>query len=201
MRKIFGYLDLETTGDDPAVNGIHEIGLIIEVGGEIVDEIELKVRPRAGCAINEVALRYGNVTCEEIMKYEYGDVVLKKLLARLSKIVNVTDPRDRIILSGYNVAGFDQPFFKSFFDYNQRSEMYNAFFRNIPLDVASLALDYLIDNDIEVNNYKQSTIAMALGIEVDFARLHTGLYDASVSRLIRKKIKENNGSHKIKSPT
>ena len=60
MKKMF--FDLETTGLDKVVNGIHQISGCIEIDGVVAEYFNFKVQPKEGAVYDPEALRIGNVT-------------------------------------------------------------------------------------------------------------------------------------------
>ena len=70
MTKIM-YYDLETTGLQPLVNGIHQIAGIIEINGKVVEEFNINMRPAEFHIIEPKALETSNLTVEDIMNNPY----------------------------------------------------------------------------------------------------------------------------------
>ena len=50
------YIDVETTGLDPKVNGIYQIGGIIEIDGEAVNEFGILMQPHEDDEVDPKAL-------------------------------------------------------------------------------------------------------------------------------------------------
>ena len=178
MEKLFFY-DLETTGTKFWKNGIHQISGAIVIDGEIKENFDFKVKPYESALIEDEALKIGNVTKEQIMAYPSMKEVYSKLIVLLSKYVDKFDKKDKFHLVGYNNASFDNPFFRAFFV--QNSDVYfGSWFWSDSIDCMVLASNKLRSKRSELENFKQSTVAKYLGIEIDESKLHDAEYDIKV---------------------
>lgn len=90
------YLDLETT-DVKVVwgTGIHQIGLIIEVDGEVKEEHDIKVAPFEADTINPKSLEVAGVTEEDLEDYILPNLAQQQLVGVLSKYVDPFNPEDK----------------------------------------------------------------------------------------------------------
>ena len=178
MEKLFFY-DLETTGLKFWKNGIHQISGSIVINGEIKESFDFKVRPNESSIIDDEALKIGNVTKEQIMAYPSMKEVYSKLIVLLSKYVDKFDKKDKFHLVGYNNASFDNPFFRAFFV--QNSDVYfGSWFWSDSIDCMVLASNKLRSKRSELVDFKQSTVAKYLGIEIDESKLHDAEYDIKI---------------------
>lgn len=184
--KIF-YFDCETTGVMHWKNGIHQISGAIEIDREIKEYFDFKVCPNPKCIIEHDALKVGNVTEDQIKAYPKMASIYADLITLLSKYVDKFDKKDKFYLCGYNSASFDNAFFRAFFVQNGDS-YFGSWFWSCPLDVMVLAGQYLINKRPEMIDFKQSTVAKYLGIEVDDTKLHDAEYDVNLLIKIYKKI-------------
>lgn len=50
MKKVL-WLDLETTGIDPDRHGIIQFAALVEINGELVDALEIKMQPHKGALV------------------------------------------------------------------------------------------------------------------------------------------------------
>lgn len=138
--KIF-YFDLETTGLEEDKCGITEIGVVVVIDGEVVDEFDAKINPYTQkkdgeVLVTEEALEKTNKTIEELLTYENSEIVFKRLRAFVSKYVDKYDKYDKFIPAGYN-SQFDIKFFKQWFlDHDE--EWWGSFFTHKDLDVFGL---------------------------------------------------------------
>ena len=89
------------------------------------------------------------------------------------------DKKDKFHLVGYNNASFDNPFFRAFFV--QNSDVYfGSWFWSDSIDCMVLASNKLRSKRSELVDFKQSTVAKYLGIEIDESKLHDAEYDIKI---------------------
>jgi DNA polymerase-3 subunit epsilon len=178
MEKLLFY-DLETTGTKYWKNGIHQISGAVVIDGQIKEVFDFKVRPNENALIEEEALKVGNVTKEEIMAYPTMKEVYSQIITMLSKYVDKFDKKDKFHLIGYNNASFDNQFFRAFFVQNN-DVYFGSWFWSDSIDVMVMASFKLRKVRHELVDFKQSTVAKFLGIEIDEAKLHDAKYDIEI---------------------
>lgn len=178
--KILFY-DLETTGTLVNRNGIHQISGIIQVDGEIKEKFNFKVQPNPKAEISPEALQVAGVTKEQIMAYPPMGEIYAKFVDMLAKYVDRYDKKDKFFLAGYNNSGFDNPFLRAWFLQNG-DKYFGSWFWSNTIDVMVLATAFLIERRAEMENFKQGTVAKALGIAIDESKLHDALYDVEVCK-------------------
>ena len=105
----------------------------------------------------------------------------------LSKYVDKFDKKDKFFLVGYNNASFDNSFFRAFFVQNN-DNYFGSWFWSNSLDAMVLASNFLINERNNMIDFKQSTVAKYLGIEVDETKLHDAEYDVNLMIQIFKKV-------------
>jgi DNA polymerase III subunit epsilon len=186
MEKLFFY-DLETTGTKFWKNGIHQISGAIVIDGEIKEVFDFKVRPNESAIIDEEALKIANVTKEQIMAYPSMQEVHSKIIKMLSKYVDKFNKKDKFHLAGYNNASFDNPFFRAFFVQNN-DVYFGSWFWSDSIDVMVLASYKLRNVRHELVDFKQSSVAKYLGIEIDEKKLHDAEYDIEICLKILKSL-------------
>lgn len=184
--KLFFY-DLETTGVSPGKNGIHQISGMIVIDGEVMETFDFKVRPNPKAIIEQQALDVAGVTKEQVLAYPPMGEVYKQLIEMLNKYVDRFDKTDKFFLVGYNNAHFDNDFFRGFFLQNGDKYFGSYFWANC-LDCMVLATSFLADIRHQMENFKQGTVAKALGIQVDENKLHDALYDIKICIAIYDKV-------------
>lgn len=185
--KIF-YFDLETTGVNPQVHGIHQISGMIEIDGEIKEKLDFHVAPNQHALIDKEALKIAGVTHEQILAYPPMREVYRKIIAMLSKYVDRYDKTDKFFLCGYNNAAFDNQFFRGFFAQNY-DNYFGSWFWSNSLDVMVLATLALADKRAKLQNFKLATVAEAMGVKVEEADLHDAMYDIYLTKEIFDKIR------------
>jgi DNA polymerase III subunit epsilon len=186
MEKLFFY-DLETTGVQYWRNGIHQIAGAIVIDGELKERFDFKVCPHPKAIIEAAALEVGHVTEEQILSYPKMDLVYKQLIAILSKYVNKFDKADKFHLVGYNINGFDNPFFRAFFVQNE-DKYFGSWFWADSIDCYVLASHHFRKERSKFLDFKQQSVAKYLGISVDEAKLHDAEYDIELCMEIYKRL-------------
>lgn len=155
------YIDTETTGLREWKNELYQIGALLEIDGEVVDEFSGFCKPVAMDNIEPKALEVSGRTIEQLESYGPYNVMFRNFMAFIKKHHDPNKERP-ITLVGQNIINFDIKFLKKFFTLNgygdrtgvftrlfgyQFVDMYpfNFFLRNkgfIPKN-GKLSLDYL----------------------------------------------------------
>lgn len=180
--KLF-FFDLETTGVNPAKNGIHQISGEIIIDGITKESFDFKVQPNPKAIIEEEALNVAGVTKDQIMAYPSMKVVYSEIIKMLSKYVDKFNKTDKFFLVGYNNASFDNQFFRGFFMQNN-DNYFGSWFWSNSYDVMVLATPYLAEKRHLMENFKLPTVAKFLGIETDESKLHDAGYDIYLTKCI-----------------
>ena len=180
--KLFFY-DLETTGTNPGRNGIHQISGQIVIDGEVKEEFDFHVAPNPKAVIEKEALEVAHVTEEQVKAYPPMNQVYRELVSMLSKYVNKFDKKDKFFLVGYNNAAFDNQFFRGFFLQNNDNYFGSWFWAN-SIDVMVLASQHLMECRAELENFKLSTVAQYLGVEIKEESLHNAQYDIELTKSV-----------------
>lgn len=180
--KLF-FFDLETTGVNPGKNGIHQISGMIVINGVVKEEFDFHVRPNPKAIIDDKALEIGGVTKEQIMEYPEMGIVYDQLVAMLSKYVDKYDTKDKFFLVGYNNAAFDNQFMRGFFLQNG-DQYFGSWFWSNSFDVMVMATMALAERRASMANFKLSTVAATMGVEVNADALHNAMYDIYLTKEI-----------------
>jgi len=196
IKKIF--YDVETTGLDSVSNGIHQLSGCIEIDGNVVEWFNFNVRPFQTDIIDLEAIKISNVSVEKIMSYEEPQIMHKKFITLLSKHVNKYDKKDKLFLIGYNNSRFDDQFLRSWFGKNN-DKFYGSWFWPNTIDVMSLASNFLVNDRLNMENFKLKTVAKEFGLNVDESKLHDALYDIELTRGIYNIVNEPMMKIKMKS--
>ncbi|HBG40231.1 MAG TPA: 3'-5' exonuclease [Porphyromonadaceae bacterium] len=182
--KILFY-DLETTGVLPSKNGIHQISGEICIDGETKETFDFKVRPNPKAEIVPAALQVAGVTEEQILSYPPMEQVFNQFVAMLSKYVDRFDKKDKFFLAGFNNASFDNNFFRGWFLQNG-DKYFGSWFWSNTIDLMVMATPYLASRRSEMENFKLSTVAAELGVDVSPENLHDASYDIYLTKEIFK---------------
>lgn len=110
MSKVL-WIDVETTGLDPVKCGITQIGLLIEVDGDIVFQKSYRMAPLPGDQIADEALAVQGATKDEVMGYPSPLSVFSEFIADLHAFIDKFDPADKAYFGGFN-ARFDADFIR-----------------------------------------------------------------------------------------
>lgn len=181
MKLVF--FDLETTGTNPGKHGIHQISGQIVIDGVIKETFDFHVQPNPKALIEDEALKVGNVTREQILAYPPMQQVYQEFVAMLGKYVDKFNKKDKFFLVGYNNAAFDNQFLRGFFLQNGDVYFGSWFWAN-PIDVMVLASAYLATRRPDMENFKLSTVARTLGVDVQSESLHDAMYDIELTKAV-----------------
>jgi DNA polymerase-3 subunit epsilon len=128
-----------------------------------------------------------HVTKEQIQAYPPMREVYDRLVGMLSNYVDKYNRQDKFFLAGYNNASFDNYFLKAFFVQNGDNYFYSWFWIN-SIDIMVLATQHLMAERHQMADFKQETVAKALGIEIERDKLHDAAYDIRLTREIYTRI-------------
>jgi len=181
IKKMF--YDLETTGVDERQNGIHQLSGCIEIDGVVVKSFNYRVAPNPKAKISDEALTACGVTLEQIQAYEPMEKVFKEFKKLLSRHVDPYNKNDKMYLVGFNNGPFDDKFLRAWFMQNGDT-FFGSWFWAGSLDVMTLANQYLIGRRVKMINFKLSTVAQTVGIEIDETKLHDANYDIELTRAV-----------------
>lgn len=179
--------DLETTGLDAVKHGIHQISGKVIINGEVKETFDFKMRPKDGAIYDPMALQVGGVTEEQLKGYPPMGTQFGRFVMMLDKYVNKYDKTDKFFLLGYNNVHFDNPFLRQFFTDNG-SKYFGSYFWSNSLDAMVLATAYLLLQRKDMPDFKQATVAAALGVTVEDSKLHDACYDIELCHAIYNKV-------------
>ena len=181
MKLVF--FDLATTGTNPGKHGIHQISGQIVIDGVIKETFDFHVQPNPRAMIEDEALKVGGVTREQILAYPPMQQVYQEFVAMLGKYVDKFNKKDKFFLVGYNNAAFDNQFLRGFF--LQNGDVYfGSWFWSNSIDVMVLASAYLATRRPDMENFKLSTVAKTLGVNVNDESLHDAMYDIELTKAV-----------------
>ena len=175
------YIDTETTGLSPVVNGMIEIAALVEINGEVVDSILLEMNPNTYMKpihIDPTALEVNGRTTDEFANMPSASEQFKVFLAFLNKWVDRFDKQDKFKVCGYNTQ-FDMGFIEAWFQDNGNA-FYGAYFFRKDLDVFALVRHLTHFGAIVTEDEKLGTICEFFGIKHDKA--HTAMADIVATR-------------------
>lgn len=136
------FIDVETTGLDPSINGIVQIAgqIVYSDRGQyaVIESFNFKVQPFQNDFINNKALEVNKLTRDQINKFDLPEVVFKKFVSVLDRHADRFFPADSLVFVAFK-ADFDNGFIREFFKKNKKN-IYNLFFYKNHFDVLQLAL-------------------------------------------------------------
>ena len=183
------FTDLEMCGLDWRKYGLHQISCIYCEDGVKKDEFDIHVRPNPNKEISDDALAVSGVTREQVLAYPPMEEVHEWFCNRLGRYVNKYDKKDKMFFAGYNVASFDMPYLRSWFE-DCGDKYFGSWFWSVPIDVMILAQQHLMENRPDMVDFKQGTVANYLGIPIEEEKLHDALYDIQVCKEIYERIRD-----------
>jgi len=113
LKKVF-WFDVETTGLDPKIHGIIEFAGLIEIDGEVVNQLSIKMQPHAGAVIEQSALDVTGITEKDIKGFMPHVTACRMIEAFLNKRCSKFDKNDKYYPAGFNVR-FDLDFLQVMF--------------------------------------------------------------------------------------
>lgn len=181
MKLLF--FDLETTGLDHKIHGIHQLSGKIVVGGVVKEAFDFKVKPHANALIDPGALSVAKVSEAQVLAYPPMNRVFANFKTVLNRYVSPYDTIDKFHLVGYNNAGFDNNFLRAWFEVNG-DKYFGSYFWSDSIDVLCLASNHLRPVRPSMANFKLRTVAEKMGITVDNEKLHDAMYDIELTHQI-----------------
>ena len=182
------FFDMETTGTNPELHGIHQISGAFVVDGQIAETFNYHIKPREGCQCDPYAMQMAGHTYEEMMasdEYrpmkEVFDELLEKIIRYDGGILkdNHPDYNRRIFAGGYNIHKFDMEFLRRWFTDNGAPYGIGYYIAEA-IDVMLLAVPALMRWRSKMPGFTQEEIAWALGVKIDSEKLHDADYDITV---------------------
>ena len=183
-EKLF-YLDTETTGLIVPKHDIVQLGYIIEIHNEVVEEGEFLVQPFNYGNIAQSALDVNKRTIEEIKTFPEPRIVHPQILALLDKYVDKYNKLDKFIIAGYKVD-FDLGMFEAFFKKNNHKYFW-SYFDYHKLDPITFLFMLEYKGVIKLESHKLIDVCKYFGIEI---KAHDALSDIRATRELIYKLME-----------
>lgn len=176
IKQIF--CDLETTGSDYLKHGVYQIGGVIRYPG-VHEEFELSCDIFQEDEIDPVAFEKAAIKPEDLIKLPDPCQTYQKFIALLGQHCDKYNPQDKFFFLNFG-AEFDSKFLRRWFESNG-DQYYGSFFWHPPVEIQSLAAEFLKERRHTMKNFKLSTVCQECGIEVDETKTHTALYDGQLA--------------------
>ena len=143
LQKIM-FIDIETTGLDPKRNEIIELAAVLTIFNiktlkyQTIDKFHIKIKPLRTKEISQRALDIQDLTIEDFEKPEYLNPITAflKITDKFSEWSNNEDPRNKMLMAGYNVITFDSAFLRNFFkEYGDEKTQFSRWFHRGVQDI------------------------------------------------------------------
>lgn len=178
------FFDLETTGVDFQNSAVIQIGAILDIDGEEVDNLNLKLKPHNGANIDQKALDVTGLTIEDLMedpeRIGHMEGYWKFMEFCGFHPGRFVDTHQRIHRAGYNILAFDNTFMAELGRRSRDNHCY-AKFHWPGIDVATMACVALRGNRATMRNFKLMSVAKLLGVDTE-GKAHDALFDVRVTR-------------------
>lgn len=185
MSKKIMWFDCETTGLDPAKNGIVQLSILIEEDGKVVDMFSSHMKPFDGCEYDAKALEINGLKKEDIRKFVPEATVFKALQTFFARNVDYKKRGVNLTPAGYNVR-FDVGFLQALFVRNTKVH-YGAVVNYYDDDTFGLVKTLVSAGKIRnYENLKLGTMCAYHGIKLKNA--HDSLADIKATRKLHKKL-------------
>jgi DNA polymerase III subunit epsilon len=191
MSKIL-FFDTETTGLDPNRNALIQLAMIMDIDGEVVDEIQINFAPflHDCITVNELGFQ------KEWKDFDFGDNTILpatelsvqalwgydhpttyKINTFLKKRISQYDKTDKAYIGGYNTP-FDIAFLSKFYE-KCKDNYLGSYINWKQLDVRNMLYILDFDDKIKLENYKLETVCKHYDIELE---THNPLSDIRATR-------------------
>jgi DNA polymerase III epsilon subunit-like protein len=199
MSKKILWVDTETSGLDPNRHALIQLGMLVDIDGELIDEIQINIQPfpddMMSIGIADVANKpkdiswkeskntYADaftptgITFDDITKFLYPQAAIQKINAFLQKHISKFDKNDKAYIGGYNVP-FDIAHLSKF--YEKCGDKYLGSYINWKqIDVRQLIYMLDFEGKLKLENYKLETVCAHFGIELE---AHNPMSDIRATR-------------------
>jgi DNA polymerase-3 subunit epsilon len=186
------YIDVETTGLDPVLNDVINLGCIVEVNNKIVDKFEYYMYPTNWSRIDKKAMNINGIDIENCYHFDkcVNFITPTEAATEIYKIMSSYKKDGKLIAVGKNVK-FDINFINNFFSKNIRSGGGNFYdiIRHRYIDINSLLLTtkYCGSNNIDMNDMDLENLQYIYNIQKTL-NPHNALHDAILTAYVFQKI-------------
>ena len=182
------WVDLETTGLIPGRSAIIQLAALVEIGGQVLETIDLKLRPLIKNVNDPEALKLHGLSEPAIKLYPPNADAFVAFEALLRKYIDKFDKLDKFVLAGYNVSSFDEPFLRQFFIDNAATKKereahgyFGSYFAWPKRDTQTYVAEHFAEYSLRLENYQLATVCAHFGIEID---AHDALSDITATRTL-----------------
>lgn len=183
MHKIL-FVDCETTGLEPDVNGVHQIAGQIVISGKIVEEFNLQFKPMESEKIEPEALAVSGLERKDLdsreMESRRAYTVFDKMMCTH---VDKFNKNDKMVIAGYN-CNFDAQFLNAWYRKHGNRYFFGLCHGGAYLDGLTLAImaEIKLGRRLFLPDRKLGTVAKCLGVPLDNA--HDALADIRATKAV-----------------
>lgn len=190
IKRLF--IDTETTGLDPLKHGLVQVAGIVDINGQVEEEFDFSLKPIDGKLFETRALEVNGLNMNVINGYKPSDTVFHLFRQLIKKYVDQYNTKDKYSFLAYN-APFDVGFIRQWF-LDHGDNYYGSLFFRYPIDVASIAMEALIEERPKMPNDKLETVMKYFDVTAE-GKLHDARTDIIATREVYyKALKKLRGS-------
>lgn len=180
------YFDTETTGIDPKVNEIVQFAAIVEIDGNVVEEVNWRCQPTNWEAINPDALKTTGLTLEKLREFGPPQEMMKNIRSLFDRHIDKFNKADKFYPAGHNVQ-FDLDFLQAFWKKHGDTYGTGSYQNWRCLDSRILANFFIMRGKLDVPDVKLSTLCEKFGIAI---QAHDAMSDIHATRELVRKMAE-----------
>ena len=180
-KKIF--IDCETTGKNPQKHGIIQLAAIVDIDGEIKEELNLFCVPPVGKKYDPKAAEKVPFTKKEIESFPQESELYNRFLETLNKYIDKFDKNDKLLVVGQNVQ-FDIRFINELF-FRRNNRFLFSYLTGPFLDTLSIAAFLRDLGLLKSENLRLETVCNELGIRF---KPHDAIEDVRATRNLYMKL-------------
>lgn len=177
IKRLF--IDTETTGLDPKLHGLVQVAGIVDINGKVEEEFDFTLKPIDGKLFETRALEVNGLNMNVINQFKPSDTVFHLFRQLIKRYIDQYNTKDKFTFLGYN-AGFDVGFIRQWF-LDHDDKYYGSIFFRYPIDVASIAMEALIDQRPTMPNDKLETVMKMFDVSAE-GKLHDARTDIIATR-------------------
>ncbi len=174
------YCDVETTGTNPSIHGIIQIGAILEIDGIVVEEFNLKCAPHKGAAISPDALEISGTDKGELEGRMSSMEAYREFREFLLRHIEQYDKEDKCYPAGYNIR-FDLNFIQEWFRHHGDKYGIGSFINWRMLDPLPLLFIKDFTGSLSLPDYRLETVCRHFGIAL---QAHDAMSDIRATRTL-----------------
>lgn len=177
------FFDTETTGINHQVNEIVQFSALVEIDGEVTDQINVMIQPTKWDNIDKGALETTGMTIDQLKTFEEPAVAFRKIEQFFQKHIDKYNKNDKFYPAGHNVS-FDLDFLQSF--WRQYDRYGTGTYQNWRAIDTRTITNFMIMAKMmtDLPDTKLSTLCDHFGIEI---KAHDAMSDIIATRELLKR--------------